>query len=78
MKKITSLIFVLVIVCSGFCINVSAVDTSNRIDNINDIPRDWTDYYEGLGERYGVKRSMDMHILNIDINRHHSRTVIKT
>ena len=36
------------------------------VKSYDDIPRDWTGYYEGLGAKYGEKRGMDMHISNIE------------
>ena len=61
----TFVIFVLVIVCSCFCINVAAVDTTYKVDSIDDIPRDWTGKYNGYGLKGSVYRGMDMHIANI-------------
>ena len=64
MKKIISLILTFVILSSCIGINTNAV--TPKIENIDDIPLDWTGYYEGLGAKYGEKRGMDMHISNIE------------
>ena len=60
MKKIISFILTFVLLGSCICINTNAL--SLKIESIDDIPLDWTGWYEGLGARYGEKRSMDMHI----------------
>ena len=64
MKKILSITLAFVILLN--CLYISADAKSLKIENIDDIPLDWTGYYEGLGAKYGEKRGMDMHISNIE------------
>ena len=36
-----------VIICNCAYVNVSAIGKSFKIENVNDIPRDWTGKYNG-------------------------------
>ena len=64
MKKLLSCILVLMVFLGSCIMNTAALST--RIENIEDIPLDWTGWYEGLGARYGEKRLMNMHISSIE------------
>ena len=65
MKKLISIMLVLIIMISSVDIFSNVVYADQSI-NIDDIPRYYSGWYTGLTSFRKLKRSMDMHISNIE------------
>ena len=65
MKKIISIMLVFTIMMSSV-FTLGTVVSADESININDIPRYYGGWYTGLTSFRKLKRSMDMHISNIE------------
>ena len=64
MKKILSCILVLTIIFSSACISGSVLNTKANAISIDDIPMDWSGWYDGYSDGY-IKRGAEIHISSV-------------